>query len=172
MDNALQNWISTGALAPSPVVYDNYFIRNMARRHNVKLLFYMGDLNDSLLNTVRGVVENLVVLNKKLDVSAKYIDSEEFTKLDFNFIYNSVQGDRLINFIDYCPAFKSSFIYIIDTLWKTCFDGSVYIVKGAYEFLKDTGLSLQEIQDVLNSCANREHYKVRIEIDMIIIEKG
>jgi hypothetical protein len=172
MNDELKDWISKGAVPPAPEYYDYALICNLARKHDIRVLFYMGDINDRLLTALEGKVDNIVVLNKKLDVSVKGGGSKDFVNLDFNFIYRNVQGDRIINFIDYCPAYKDSFSYIVETLWKSCSDGSAYVVKGAKKFLADTDLDLEEIQVTLNSCSNREYYKVAIELDMIMIEKG
>jgi len=171
MDKNLQQWILNGAEAPTPPEYDIEFIRQLCCKHQINVVFYLGDLSDKVLEETKTFTRKLVYLDNNLNVHVTLKDKDDESIKDFYYIYAQVQGEKQVNFINYCDAQETNMKYIMNELWKKCFDGSVVILKNARKFLNDSEKSLKDLKDLFNSFKNKEYYDARVEFDQIIIEK-
>jgi hypothetical protein len=162
----------SGAEAPTPQTYDVELIKALMKKHDIKVLFYLGDLPDALLVNDPSM-HTLVFLDDSLTVYAKFIGSDDIEVKNFDFVYSEVQGQKLLNFLHYKKVQKSNLDYLIEVLWRYCYDGSAIVVKNCQEFFKDSGTTLEDItKKFRDEYPNKKNYSVRVDLDSLIIEEG
>lgn len=173
MDKKLQEWILDGAKPTTPLLYDMEFMKNLANKHGIRTLFYMGDISDEVAPYVRknSMLEKIVVLNNNLKVSVMYKGDEIYAPKTYDWVYTYIHGSKMINFIDYSYLFNKNLRYITRELWKNCYDGSVMVIKNARTFLFDLNKTKEQIEHDMWHICGKKGYKIRDDIDTIILEK-